>query len=841
MPKNIIIHSLAFSYAIISFSSTYADQTLGLLQKSDNPEMFLTAKELAIKPLSAPSSSKYQVETNETVVFDRKAQEEIVLSNDPIINTQQKQEFKPYRGILPSHILSARVIGSDDRSRITNPVDFPWRTFTKLKITFPDGYTSGCSGAIIDDFHVLTVGHCVYSLGHGGYGDIKVFPGLDRDYMPFSYANSTFIRTYTQWTTNRDPDHDWALITLDRNIGFYTGWMGIKTAPKESELYKNALNVSGYPNDRLDNTLWNSFETGHSANEFQHYYTMDTYGGESGAPVWQSENGEQYILSIHAFGNTADTPDITNGGTRINQEKYDRLSQWLANDQAPIDKSDLIDDGDRYSNYSPNTITAGETLSVYNDIRNIGTEESGDFYISYFASTDTTITEDDYYLGKKLVPSISPFAKTTIKWSNSLPHNISGGEYYIGWIIDSSNLSDEFNETNNTGYKAAEKMTIIGKKIPTITLVSPSGKITDSSITFTWKKIPEIENYQLSISDSTGNIIEHIYQSTSLACEDSSNRCSITLNVALENGKANWKVRTWDNNTKEYGIWSKTKQFDVFISKKTDVVDGQNIPPVPPVSPPPQPPKTITNIPKVPVVVVKITDKTAPIIILMGATKLNLFVGDKFKEPGFSVSDNTDKNVNVTVIGSVNTNKAGTYTLTYKATDTSGNIAIQQRTVTISKRKDSPSIKNPVINISAPSNNPKTINPPKPTVVKVVDVIAPKIILSGAPQLILTIGDKFEEPGFSASDNHDKKVKVIISGSVDTNKAGTYTLIYKATDTSGNTTIKKRTILVSKKKEEGEEESSNEVISSGGGSLGFLFFFTLLLLNRKAKPEVGLS
>jgi len=471
---------------------------------------------------------------------------------------------EPFEGLLPSALLSsARVLGADGRKRITNTTDYPWRTIAKLKITFPDGKISSCTGAIIGNFHVLTAGHCAYSRGHGGYGKIKVYPGQNGNYTPFSYANSTKVRTYTQWTTNRDPNHDWALITLDRNIGLYTGWMGLKTASTTSAIYKASLNVSGYPLDRLKGTLWNSSEKGHSASYYRHFYTMDTYGGESGAPVWRKDGSDRYILSIHAYGNSSATPGITNGGTRITANKYYKIKQWRASDTTPKDKPDLIDDGNAFSSFSPSKITAGKKLSVHSDVRNIGTANSGGFYVSYYASKDTTISTSDYYLGRVRLSSISPFSKSDADWNGSFPSGIPTGSYYVGWIIDSTNLKKEYNETNNTAFKNSPKLIVNGGGggSSVLVLISPSGTIKNSAPTYKWKAVSGATYYQLWVNDSTGKKIKRWYRAASVGCQSGVGNCSITPNIALANGNGTWKIRTWSN--RKYGAWSASKSFKV--------------------------------------------------------------------------------------------------------------------------------------------------------------------------------------------------------------------------------------------------------------------------------------
>jgi hypothetical protein len=79
------------------------------------------------------------------------------------------------------------------------------------------------------------------------------------------------------------------------------------------------------------------------------------------------------------------------------------------------------------------------------------------------------------------------------------------------------------------------------------------------------------------------------------------------------------------------------------------------------------------------------SDTTPPVIELNGAASVSVAWGGSYNDSGASVSDNVDASGTISGIGSVNTSKPGVYTLTFDATDASGNSATQViRTVTVS-------------------------------------------------------------------------------------------------------------------------------------------------------------
>lgn len=92
---------------------------------------------------------------------------------------------------------------------------------------------------------------------------------------------------------------------------------------------------------------------------------------------------------------------------------------------------------------------------------------------------------------------------------------------------------------------------------------------------------------------------------------------------------------------------------------------------------------TFMNLTKSETIEVEVVDKEAPVITLIGNSKLTLPLGSKYIEQGYNVSDNYTKSVSVEITGEIDTNKAGTYYKTYTAEDSSGNKSSVKRTIEI--------------------------------------------------------------------------------------------------------------------------------------------------------------
>lgn len=82
---------------------------------------------------------------------------------------------------------------------------------------------------------------------------------------------------------------------------------------------------------------------------------------------------------------------------------------------------------------------------------------------------------------------------------------------------------------------------------------------------------------------------------------------------------------------------------------------------------------------------IKYDDPVPPEITLNGESALTISAGSEYTEAGWTAEDNLDGDITslVQVEGSVNIYHAGTYTLTYSVSDTYGNVAAVERTVTV--------------------------------------------------------------------------------------------------------------------------------------------------------------
>jgi len=155
-----------------------------------------------------------------------------------------------------------------------------------------------------------------------------------------------------------------------------------------------------------------------------------------------------------------------------------------------------------------------------------------------------------------------------------------------------------------------------------------------------------------------------------------------------------------------------------------------------------------------------VSDTSAPTVTLNGDNPLTVECHAAFTDPGATANDTCAGVLTVTPSGTVDANTPGNYTLTYTASDPSGNTGTATRNVVV------------------------------------VDTTAPVVTLNGADPLEVPCGIPFVDPGATAEDSCDGVLAVTTTGTVDVNTPGNYELTYVATDAALNAARATRTVQV---------------------------------------------
>ena len=228
---------------------------------------------------------------------------------------------------LPSgHASPDSVIGNDNRTRITSTTSTPYRRI--VHITFKRGSGSyQCTGWLINANTVATAGHCVYSGGQW-VTNVRVYPGRNGSSSPYGSCGYTRLHTVSGWTQSSSPNYDYGAIKLNCTVGNQTGSFGYRVA-SSSSLSGQTTKIAGYPGDKASGTMWYHADQVRSYSTYRIYYSNDTYGGQSGSPVYNSAgNCSNCAIGIHTNGTGGSS---YNSGTRITQTVFNNLTTWKNN------------------------------------------------------------------------------------------------------------------------------------------------------------------------------------------------------------------------------------------------------------------------------------------------------------------------------------------------------------------------------------------------------------------------------------------------------------------------------------------------------------------------------
>lgn len=189
-------------------------------------------------------------------------------------------------------------------------------------------------------------------------------------------------------------------------------------------------------------------------------------------------------------------------------------------------------------------------------------------------------------------------------------------------------------------------------------------------------------------------------------------------------------------------------------------------------------------------------DTEKPVITIIGESAITINQGSEYKDNGAKANDNIDGDLTskIKTTSTVDVKNSGTYVVTYTVSDKAGNKAEASRKVIV--------VATPTTTVrttTKSSSNVKTTTRARVTVTTTQRVTTPPTItLRGSTVVEINAGTQYTDPGYSATDakGTDITARVTVSGNINTNVAGTYTLRYSVTDSYGNSASKTRTIRV---------------------------------------------
>jgi glutamyl endopeptidase len=303
--------------------------------------------------------------------------------------------------------------------RVSDPASYPWRVNCKIYISYPgDNIWYHGSAVLIDQWHALTAGHCVYDHDLGGWADmIVIIPAyLDDSTAPYGMALDQRIGSWSKWVNNRNFKWDMGVIWLNCYIGRYTGWFGYGYNNSNSFFKSPTHHNASYPaqgryspGDRM------YYRYGDFDNVTTHKLKFDrwVWGGMSGSGAYKKVDGDRIVYSVCSYRDSRDRTVHC----RINSDKFYDIRNWI---------------NSHYSREYPNESLPAETSIIYNYPNPFNATTT----ISYDLPSAGDVNLEIYNLaGQKVATLVDGYMDSgqhTVNWNASLAGqaSYSSGVYF---------------------------------------------------------------------------------------------------------------------------------------------------------------------------------------------------------------------------------------------------------------------------------------------------------------------------------------------------------------------------------------------------------------------------
>lgn len=574
--SRILIFSL-FSLSFLSSAPAWADD----LPDSEALERLVHAPHEAIMPQPpVPEPGKVSTPRGRMVSLDLRTGELSERDGSPLERLLDRAMTEGSMGAIAELYESGESQAQKNFSGwslVNDPSTGNYQRRVKLWMGFTNNngmpVTSGCSGTLLDPYHVLTAAHCIYSwsIGNNTIQDwadtITVAAGYSGSNFPTGIARASALHSWTGWTQNNDVDHDIGIITLDRPIGLLTGWYGYGYDEDCDYFESGGWHMAGYPGEApFDGTLMyeasgNFDECPMSGWDDQVLWNMGSSGGLSGSGA--QRNG--YIFGV------ASTSDRTSISTicRLTEGKFDDIGFWLDNETP--NSPDVLP----MTVQAPAAVSQGDAIASFGLVFGNTAKVSafGTWNYEMYLSTDPNINSSDILIDTGSFSQSLPPRGTA--WVN-LPtpvissFSVPAGNYRIGIVITNSDANVSNNDSS--GQDSAPITVLCPSQASTPPQQIPGNGescIEPEEVWIQWGSVGSYAQYQLQIgtAPNTGNLYlmgQTHYVATQLS----------------ESETYYWRVRA-RRGCGPWSSWSGTRSFSTVIDEYTysDVVsptDGEH-------------------------------------------------------------------------------------------------------------------------------------------------------------------------------------------------------------------------------------------------------------------------
>lgn len=221
------------------------------------------------------------------------------------------------------------IIGTDERSRV-DPDTIPYKSILCLRMGFDlddddviDTWTVG-TGAMVYYNVFLTCAHNMYWYDYGKAAkEMRIYVKQNNESFGETYYYPKNWKLPREYEDSGNIDYDWCVVKTQDLIGFGTDWFGYGWAASITE--KN-ISVSGYPD--IEGKRYFQYQgsgTMNSISDYRFEHNVDTEGGQSGAPVYDSD---RIIWGVHTSGAGGSG---LNSGCLVTERVYNTIDEMKIN------------------------------------------------------------------------------------------------------------------------------------------------------------------------------------------------------------------------------------------------------------------------------------------------------------------------------------------------------------------------------------------------------------------------------------------------------------------------------------------------------------------------------
>ena len=255
-------------------------------------------------------------------------------------------------------IRESQIGDEDGRIRVPDPDGLPWRRICQLTFRNANRVREYGTGWFVGPRTIITAGHCVWHAGkkkvdresglmlNGKAGEMTIIPGRDgeddtSEDRRFGILKASRFSAHPKWMKSRDVNFDIGCIHLDEDAHEDIGVFEFASTEDDS-LKGVCVNVAGYPtfapNLKLvkGTELYCHNDKLLAAAGSRLYYAADTWGGQSGGPVWVLPDAETppVVVGVHAYGEKKAPSDVgeANSATRLTDGMVDLIDAWISSE-----------------------------------------------------------------------------------------------------------------------------------------------------------------------------------------------------------------------------------------------------------------------------------------------------------------------------------------------------------------------------------------------------------------------------------------------------------------------------------------------------------------------------